>query len=527
MKLCLSMIEDGIRFSAVYRDPKKNSAALLIERFAFYAGESSLSAGILYLCRGAELLENVGAEPGAALLCLGMAPEALLRGELPLLVYDGKTDLFALANEVVAVFEHYRQLEEQLNEAVYRDRGYTWLTRVFAPYIGNEVMIVDANYRILAESSPEHSLLVQSGLSEPDHNNMLPLEVINFFKGNATFQKVKALREPFFYQENIFRYRCLCMNIVFEEDFALRVVVSETGRPFRDFDPLLLKFFTGYVDRIYQNAVTGRGGAGSGSLADVLHDLLLTKPVEMWQLRRALQSQKWEKSKKFLCMCIKPTSGDYLNHTIYYHCAVINTHFPGTVAFEFERNIVCLINLAHYDGSKANLHLKLVPLLRDNDFRAGFSNVFEDMDRFVYSFKQASIALEAGMAISPAEWFYNFSEQAVGHLLEPYSDFESIMILGAKEILVLRHHDEKNNTSFLETVRAYYKHHLNTVKTAQALYIHRATMIHRLERIRELSGLSFDDAGKNLYCQLTLMLLEKHERRAKAETTKREEPGEQ
>lgn len=526
MKICLSILEDELPFSVVYSTYKENSVALKIDKFVYYRGEGLLLSGSLYISKACDLPEELFYEQDAALLCLGLPGEFYLHADLPLLVYPEATDMFLLGNEIMGAFEKYRKLEEKLNEGIYNGYGFQYLVDIATSCFQNEMLMIDANYRVLAQSFEENRLLSGSGLKQPDSNGMLPIEVINYFKGNGTFTKAKSLKEPFFYQEHIFRYRNLCMNIIFEQDFALRIVLAETERPFRDYDPLLLKYFGDFFRRTYESAMLGRTSINKGSIAEILHGMLAGRHVEMQQIQRALSAQKWDQSKNFICMCIKPSSGDYLNHTIYYYCGVMNTHFPGTIAFEFERNIVCLINLMYYDGLISNLNMKLVPMLRDNDFRAGFSNIFEEMDRFVYSFKQASIALATGTPVERTEWFYNFSEQTVDYMLQPFCDFENVMILGAKEILLLHAHDAKNGTAFLQTVKAYYKHNLNAVRTAQSLFIHRATMIHRLQRIKEICGLAFDDADKNLYCQLTLRLLDQYERHAGVDALRPEEPKE-
>jgi sugar diacid utilization regulator len=50
-------------------------------------------------------------------------------------------------------------------------------------------------------------------------------------------------------------------------------------------------------------------------------------------------------------------------------------------------------------------------------------------------------------------------------------------------------HDRDYRTDLLETLEAYLAHDCNMRATAEAVYAHRHTVAHRLERIRELSGL--------------------------------------
>ena len=54
------------------------------------------------------------------------------------------------------------------------------------------------------------------------------------------------------------------------------------------------------------------------------------------------------------------------------------------------------------------------------------------------------------------------------------------------------------NEETIETVRAFFRNDLNLSTTARQLYIHRNTLIYRLEKIRKATGLDlkrFEDAA--------------------------------
>ncbi|MFD1901837.1 helix-turn-helix domain-containing protein [Enterococcus termitis] len=47
-------------------------------------------------------------------------------------------------------------------------------------------------------------------------------------------------------------------------------------------------------------------------------------------------------------------------------------------------------------------------------------------------------------------------------------------------------YDQKNNTSFTPTLKAYLAHHLNVATTSRALFIHRNTLLYRIDKIKSL-----------------------------------------
>jgi purine catabolism regulator len=74
-----------------------------------------------------------------------------------------------------------------------------------------------------------------------------------------------------------------------------------------------------------------------------------------------------------------------------------------------------------------------------------------------------------------------------------------------QEILgTLIEYDRAQRTDLIETLSAYFAHKGNLSATAEALFVHRNTLLYRMERIREISGLDLDDPETRLGIQLAL-----------------------
>jgi purine catabolism regulator len=67
-------------------------------------------------------------------------------------------------------------------------------------------------------------------------------------------------------------------------------------------------------------------------------------------------------------------------------------------------------------------------------------------------------------------------------------------------------YDANHNTQLVSTLEAFFAHHGNASQTAESLYLHRNSLLYRLERIREISGLNLDDADDRFSLQLALKL---------------------
>lgn len=68
-------------------------------------------------------------------------------------------------------------------------------------------------------------------------------------------------------------------------------------------------------------------------------------------------------------------------------------------------------------------------------------------------------------------------------------------------------YDEKNHAELTDTLEAYLLCRHNYVKTAERLCIHRNTLLYRLKRIGELTGLDLEKEDAELHLLLSFRIL--------------------
>ncbi|WLR50345.1 helix-turn-helix domain-containing protein [Bacillus tianshenii] len=74
-----------------------------------------------------------------------------------------------------------------------------------------------------------------------------------------------------------------------------------------------------------------------------------------------------------------------------------------------------------------------------------------------------------------------------------------------KDLLVLKKHDDANQSELLKTLKLYLANNCKVKQTAQQLFIHPNTLNYRIKQIRQLIPIDFDDF--NLKCQLYIDLI--------------------
>ena len=99
-----------------------------------------------------------------------------------------------------------------------------------------------------------------------------------------------------------------------------------------------------------------------------------------------------------------------------------------------------------------------------------------------------------------------FNSLGIYQLLSQIEHVGTVQQFAQEIIGPLAEYDRRHRGSLVETIDAYFNHHANVSQTAESLFIHRNTLLYRLERIQELTGQDINQADMRLALQLALKL---------------------
>ncbi|MCD8035767.1 MAG: helix-turn-helix domain-containing protein [Clostridiales bacterium] len=120
--------------------------------------------------------------------------------------------------------------------------------------------------------------------------------------------------------------------------------------------------------------------------------------------------------------------------------------------------------------------------------------VVSDLKDVSRSYKEAKMALEVGKIFESDKYIVNYKKLGIGRLI--YQLPLSLCKMFIKEVLHgLTIEDFDDET--LATVNKFFENNLNVSETSRQLYIHRNTLVYRLDKLQKMTGLdlrNFDDA---------------------------------
>lgn len=238
----------------------------------------------------------------------------------------------------------------------------------------------------------------------------------------------------------------------------------------------------------------------------VFSDLLHNRSLEKEEILRLVSFKNWDLGYFYRICVFTPSALDLSDHILGYFCHCLMMEFAGCLAMHEGGRIVAIFCLGRERGFLEEYEQKLRLFTRETDLRIGMSDDFCGLDALPVYYKEAVIALSYGTEQDPDIWCHTFQDYALDHILDRCSSSLPLPFLCAREIRVLREYDVRNNTDLNLTLKTYLRNDQNAVRTAKELYIQRGTLKYRIKRIRELTGLHFEDKERLLYISISYAL---------------------
>lgn len=136
---------------------------------------------------------------------------------------------------------------------------------------------------------------------------------------------------------------------------------------------------------------------------------------------------------------------------------------------------------------------------------AGMSGPATKLSEWPVIYEQALQAMQLGERLHVGE-VVEFGSLGVYQLLGKLEDIQAVREFTEQVIGPLVTYDRQHRSSLVQTIDAYFAHHGNISQTAESLFIHRNTLLYRLERIQELTNHDLNQANMRLAMHLALKL---------------------
>ena len=421
------------------------------------------------------------------------------------------------ADEALAFLQHIFSIYEEWNQSLFESRlsnsTIQDLLDRTARVISNPMMVIGMDFTVVASRGYRLNGLRNSVLGSTEETRAL----VNALKQDPNYEEAFYKIGYFYYPGNDIAVPSLCVNIMRFGKTVYRLMISEGEVPLDDTFGFLMEYLARMVSHALTTNVVNSHDT-SHSLHQIFQTLLTDPSADYVEISQQFSAAGWLSSHYYQCILIKTGILDFKNLTLRAICGYVENSIPASCAVEHHGNVVVYINLDLCSLSIDEISQKLASFIRDSLLNAGYSRKMLGHFNFQRQYVQASIALQFGKRKNPSRWIHHFNQIALPYLLEQTTKKLPAYMVSHEKLLNLKYADEANHSQLYQTVRCYLENHQSVTKTSEALFIHRSTLLYRLDKIKDILKTDFSDPDELLYLLLSFHLLDMEDQQQTPET---------
>jgi GAF domain-containing protein len=187
----------------------------------------------------------------------------------------------------------------------------------------------------------------------------------------------------------------------------------------------------------------------------------------------------------------------------------IQDNYPGSVLYEHENLLTCIIHVSK-DPTGARIKIWLRDLGRQMHtehgvrLSIGLGNPCQSLSDYRRGFAEASEALQMGQSLNQDGGVTHFNDLGVYRYLYKIARMDDLRDMYQDQVARIASYDKRKGTDLLDTLETYLECAGNLTKTSNRLFVHRNTLIQRLERLQSLCDIDLQERSNWLTLQVAI-----------------------
>ena len=367
-------------------------------------------------------------------------------------------------------------------------------------HMGLPMFYLDERYRVLAitkgtpsEQDPEWRHMTEKGFLSPESARRM--------KENGELDLLADTHGPVVYRSDLYPFTSVVCNICRSGSFAGRLnILCVDGIT----SPLRLRaseIASAHLGRILsRSGKLSEGGPLQSILMDLLHGTHLSEEFISDQLRAVP-----ELSGALLQVFSVHIEARNDRQIAPYYAALLRRAFPEdpVIPLVFEAHLI-LLAYADTEAGFNSLIVRLSHFFTTHHLRCGVSNRFRRLSALRGFCDQA----EAALAAEPGAGLHFYRNIMLDHMIS-YLPAERAEFLISPDLARLEEAEGQYSFSLVDTLREYLACNCNLIKTAERLFVHKNTLLYRMNHIKSIIQCDLNDADERLLLMLSFKLLER------------------
>ncbi len=147
----------------------------------------------------------------------------------------------------------------------------------------------------------------------------------------------------------------------------------------------------------------------------------------------------------------------------------------------------------------------LLPPSRHLRAQLGIGKIYPSLKDIAYSFREASKTIDLGVHLY-SKPILHFDDLGIFKIFIHVTDVDELEDFYRLTLTPLLDYDRRKQTQLLSTLVSYFNNNCNVRKTSEDLFTHYNTVLYRLDRIQEITGMNLDNSNDRLNLEMALKM---------------------
>jgi purine catabolism regulator len=152
------------------------------------------------------------------------------------------------------------------------------------------------------------------------------------------------------------------------------------------------------------------------------------------------------------------------------------------------------------------IHNMLKKNINNFTFLIGIGRQYESIRSLHRSFSEANESIRLMQKFNDRSGISHFEDHSIYHFLDSNIKKMELENFFIKRLGKVYEHDQLHETDYIITLENYFQNNLNITETAKAMFLHRNTLIYRIEKIKEILNSDLKNSDELLQMQLAIKI---------------------
>ncbi len=396
---------------------------------------------------------------------------------------------------VMEMLEHNSRVNEGsriLYESLISGKGLEKITEAAQGIFNNLILVLDRDFKVLSFSDSRKR--PADGIwKEILESGRFPDQYIAEISGNPDFSvSVIHKSEPVILEDGRSRYRYIMCRVMCHGNTSGFTVLVESNRRFLRSDVILIKTLSKIVSYDFKSVPVRRNPKKrihDQFIAEILDGNLSDQQIQnrLAQIRLDLKKIKFVYAFGFIEEYAEK------NEKLEHICDRIGMIVQTGRCTVYKGKVVMLVSSDTDTALPPAVNNELYAFVKINGMICGISNRFTDMLDLPKAFRQSQAVIRLGKRLQCTEYMLQYWTFSFLDMIESLQDKNNLLEYCNPTLLAMLDYDAENKTAYSKTLRHYIDSGKNPNQTAKELGVHRNTVDYRINRIRELFNVDFDN----------------------------------